>query len=257
MPFAPRLGAVAGALALVALVALAPACLKRLEEPDVVEARDPRSARERCRAAFAACAPAASFSPDADVERLGVRSLVQLASRLDVADRLAAAAARRLLDVARTADADELVAVQDAMEATSYALGKCRCEGFPPEIEKQDVAAAIARRAPPRALRSPEHWAERLLERLGELNALSRRSAELSLGGEGAALETLDGQRREAERGLCEALHAARDALAPDAYAAALDLVYRRRALDSGEGSAELARRTLAAHEASSSCDGR
>jgi hypothetical protein len=253
VPSTRRLAAIAVATAALSVTA---ACSKRVEDPDVAEARDPRTPRERCRAAFAACAPAVSFSPDADVKRLGVRSLVQLASRLDVPDRLAAESARRLLEIASTADPDQLVEVQGAMEATSYALGRCRCAGFAPEIEKQGVAAAVARRAPSRALRTPEHWAERLLERLRELHALSRRSAELLLGGDAATMEALERERLEAERGLCETVHAAREALAPlGAYAGALDLVYQRRTLEAGEGSAELARRTLEQHEAAPACD--
>lgn len=242
-------------LAVLAGLLAAAACGKRVDDYDVASVRDPQTAREKCRAAFAACAPAVRFGADTKVKELDRRWLVHLASRLDVDDKLAANAAKELVTMASTADGDTLLDLQDTIDNTRYSLGKCACDGFLPEIEKQGVAALVARRAPARETRSPEHWADRLLAQLREINALSRRGAELAVGGDPAAVAEVGARRRKAERELCETAHAARQGLPPQVYASCLQIVYEKRAHDAGQGSAEVARRTLTKYERAATCD--
>jgi hypothetical protein len=247
----PRPLAIAAALA---ALSLSPGCHRRADDRDYIESRDPSTPRERCRASFAACAPAASFNAQMDVSTLDVRMLVQVASRLDLPDKLSADAATRLLDVARRADGATLLDIQDAIENAGFAFGRCRCEDFSPEIEKKKIAAFVASRAPPRAIRSPEHWAEKMLTPLRSIHALQRRSAVAALGGEGGG-DALAAQRRDDERALCRAVHEAQGALPPATFDEAVALVYKTRAQEAGEGTAEVARTAVRKYAASKSCD--
>lgn len=239
------------ASAALAWLALLTGCA-RVPPPDAQE-HDPRDA---CRRAFSACAPPASFGPETNVASLDVRKLVLVASRLDLGD-LSASAAARLRKVATAGDGAVLLEIEAAMENTDAVLGKCGCDNVRAEIEKAGIRDIVASRLPSKALRSPATWAERIDAQLATLRGLAKRSAELAIAGDGDAGDQADAQARDADRELCEMVHGARRILSPDAFRSMLELVYARREAEAGGGSAELARRTLAQHARSSGCEAR
>src|SRR5512145_3091590 len=135
---------------------LAPAALLACKTPDP---KDPaaESPRDRCRREFTQCAPPASYRPQTDVATLEIRKLVHLASRIDSGD-LSEKAARRLRRLATEGD----VATLGAMEDTEALLGRCQCKEVRPEIEQKEIRALVQARVPPRQLRTPATWSDRI-----------------------------------------------------------------------------------------------
>jgi hypothetical protein len=237
-------------LALAAAAALA-ACSSVPSGGKAVSAEE----RDRCRRAFAQCAPPARFPPTTNVAKLDVRKLVHLASRIDVG-KLAPASAKRLLQLASTGDREALLELEAAIEDSDTVLGKCRCPAEPPELERQKVREAVAARLPSREERSPDTWVERVLEALAPIRELRRRSVEATIAGDEAGGVQLEARAREADRALCETIHGARDVLSEEAFGGMLESVYQRQSAEVGAGSAEVARRRLAEHASSSACAG-
>jgi hypothetical protein len=211
-------------------------------------------ARKECRKDFAACAPRPSVAVS-DIETTSLRKLVHVSSRLDVEDEVAEAAAQHLRAMIMRADTPTLLQIGDAIDATEATLGRCNCEGvFKSAFEQKELKAAVTSQLPPKQ-RSPEYWADRALERLETMRSLSRRSAELTVGGDARAAETqAEEPSRAAERELCETLHSARRILTPDAFETMLVLAHRKRVAESGEGSGEIARRVLRQHANTETC---
>jgi hypothetical protein len=226
-----------------------------------LDAGDPRlsaeeKARRECKVAFAVCAPPARYSAETDVDELAVRNLVQISARLDMPDRLAEAAGKRLRKVAEKGTPQEIQEIARAWEPASQTLERCRCKDprLRTEFEKQEIAKLVAARLPSAELRDPEYWARRVDEQLGTLRALTRRSAELLAAGDEAGRGTVDAQVQKAEVALCETLHAAHDVLPEEGMEAMRASVYRSRERASGEASVELARQLLDQHEHSAAC---
>jgi hypothetical protein len=211
--------------------------------------------RDRCRQAFAQCAPPARFPPGTKVETLDLRKLVHVASRIDTG-KVAPAAAKRLEQLAREGDLETLLELEAALEDTETLLGKCRCPADPPEIEKRKIAQLVAARLPSREDRSPDTWVARVLEKLAPIRDLRRRSVEATIAGDETASVQVEVRAREADRQLCEVVHGARGVLSPESFGGMLETVYERQSADVGAGSAETARRALAGHAASSECAG-
>ncbi len=234
-----------------ALAALLESACRTAPGGGAAPAHDPRA---DCRKSFAACAPPASFSASTDVSDLDVRKLVQVASRLDVPDELAASAAARLRSLAKAGDEAVVLEMEAAIDDTESAFERCRCEGIRSELEKQGIREAVAGRLPPRQQRSPEYWAGLVFSRLAAAQDLARRSAGMLALGAGGQSETA-ARAREAERALCETVHAARSMLPRASFESMLDAVHRRRMLESGAGSAEAATRTLRELARSTSCE--
>ncbi len=232
---------------------LAPAALLACK---TVDPGDPaaESPRDRCRREFTQCAPPASYRPQTDVASLEIRKLVHLASRIDSGD-LSEKAARRLRRLATEGDAATLVEIEDAMEDTEALLGRCQCKEVRPEIEREEIRALVQARVPPRQLRTPGTWSERIVGKLAEIRDLARRSASLAVAGAADGRDQADGRARALEREVCEIVHQAREMLAAEAFEAMLQDVYLRRETDAGAGSAEAARRTVGAHARSASCE--
>lgn len=212
--------------------------------------------RRQCKASFALCAPPMRFGAETDLDEVELRNLVQIASRLDVNERLAEKAARRLRDVVERGSLEDVREVALAWESASRTLARCRCpdERFRAEFEKQEIARFLAARLPPAELRDPEYWARRVIEQVGTLRLLTRRSAEMLAQGDEAGRATLDAEVRRAEVELCETLHAAHDVLPEPGMEAMRASVYRSLARTSGEASVELARRLIDRHEHAASC---
>lgn len=231
--------------------ALGPGCGPIHQAEVVVDPKDPV---ENCRTSFSRCAPPARFREDTDTATLDVHTLVYVASRHDVG-RLASSAAARLRKLATEADMSVLVEIEAAMDDAENLLGKCRCEGVRTELEKKGIGAIIGARLPPRQLRKPETWAERITSQLATMRDLARHSAELAVEGATDAVKDTHARSQEVERELCETVHAARNILSQESFESMLELAVRKRATDAGEGSAEVARRTLREHARSSSCE--
>ncbi len=213
-------------------------------------------ARKECRIAFARCAPPANYPPDLDVGALDLRSLVQISWRLDLSDALCEKAAKRLRGLAQRGDLETVREIATDADAAAVTLGRCRCEGekFRPEYEKQGVGALVASRLPPAEQRDPAHWAARVDAHLAALRSLSRQSASAFAGGDQAAGAALEDKARAEEQRLCETVHAAHAALLENERAEMHGLVHATRARESGEASAENARRAVERAEARSSC---
>jgi hypothetical protein len=209
--------------------------------------------RDRCRKAFAQCAPPARFAPTTKVDNLEVRKLVVLAARIDVG-KLAPAAAKRLHTLAVEGDKATLLELEAAIDDTEMTLGKCRCPADPPELEKKKIRELVTARLPSRELRSPATWVERVFAKLGPIRELRRRAVEQAIAGEAAPGVDLDAAMRAANRELCEEVHGARGILSPEEFEGMLDAIYQRQTEEVGAGSAEAARRVLAEHAASSAC---
>jgi len=222
-----------------------PGCAHRPDPP----VDDPVRA---CAAAFELCAPPVKLPEKDAVASLGVSELVALASRQDV-HPLATAAADRLYQLALLSDTPALVEMEAAMDDNE--LVRCRCEGIPTELEKKGIRELVTGRLPPRELRTPSVWAERIAAQLATTRDLAKRSAMLEAEGETEGVEDAKTRSREANRELCETVHSARKILLKESFETMVALVYRRRATEAGEGSMEIERRTLQAHVRSSSCE--
>jgi hypothetical protein len=209
---------------------------------------------DRCRREFAACAPPARYGPETRVEALELRKLVHVASRIDLGG-LSASAAKRLVKIATEGDAAVLLELESALEDADNLLGRCRCKEIVPEIEKKRVREIVASRVPSRELRSPDTWTARIAVRLAAMREQTRMSALLAIAPDAGAPREADAHALEAERELCETVHAARGMLAPEAFAGMLEAVVRRREDEAGAGSADSARRTLAEYARSESCE--
>jgi len=205
-----------------------------------------------CQAAFELCAPPVTIRAETPVASLDMHQLVELASRQDVVP-LAAAAATRLHQLAMLSDTPGLVEMEAAMD--DNALLRCRCEGIPTELEKKGIRDLVTGRLPPRELRTPSVWAERIAAQLATTRDLAKRSAMLAAEGETEGVEDAKTRSREADRELCETVHSARKILLKESFETMVALVYRKRATEAGEGSMEIERRTLRAHVLSSSCE--
>lgn len=205
---------------------------------------------------FRACAPPVSYAPDTDVGRLSLRRLVQLSARLDVADDLAESAAARAVTVATTGDTTALLEMEAALDDVATWSGKCACKEFRSEMQKRDLEKIVRGRLPPPETRTPEHWVEGILTRIDAIRALKRRTAEI-VNADAAAPVAAESSAKvaEAERDLCETVHAARAPLGAEAYANMLELVYRTQRQRAGEGSAEVAKQMLDEVKDTSSCE--
>lgn len=223
--------------------------------PDRVDARE-ETPRDRCAREFAACASPAGVGQDLDVRKLPPRTLVQLAMRMDVGG-LSGSAAKRLREVALAADGAELLELETAIEDAEATLGRCRCKGEPPELDRREIWRLVESRLPPKATRSPAVWTERVVAGLVAIRDLARQSGELAVASEGSATAALDesqAKRAAAERAVCETVHDARRLLTPPAFQQVLDDAYRARAAE-GAGTGERALQTLREHARSESCD--
>jgi hypothetical protein len=213
-------------------------------------------AKRDCRASFAACAPPISLAPDANVDDLGVRSLVQISWRMDLDDRFTERAAKRLRKLAESGDLETVREIAVAGENAASTLGRCRCTGekFRTQWEVQNIGTIAAGRLPPAEMRTPSYWANRIDPHVAKLRALSRRSAALAASGDDDALAGVNAEVRAEHRALCENLHAARDVLSDDGMSQARALVYQARGRESGDASIEVAQRELERAERQPSC---
>lgn len=222
---------------------------KTVGEKGQADAEDPR---DRCLRSFMACAPPARFRSNTDVDALDLRKLVQISSRIDQGG-LSERAAKRLRKLAIEASPEALLEIEAAIEDSDNVLGKCRCDEVKAELEKKQIREILASRIPPKIERSPDTWTERIVARLAAIRELTRLSALLALAPEGGQSQEPSAKAGDAERALCETVLAARAILAPAAFDAMLEAVYRRREADAGAGSAESARRAVSAYAPSSS----
>jgi hypothetical protein len=234
--------------------ALAGGCAHK--PPDEASGDRKPDAREQCRMSFRACAPPASFAPGTDVGKLSVRRLVQLSARLDVDDDLAEKAAKRLDALATKGDAAALLEMESALDDARPWSEKCRCKEFRSELEKRNLPQIVAGRLPSRESRTPEHWVDGILARIDAVRTAKRRAAELVNAGDTAGSGGGETKIAEAQRDLCETVHAARTPLAPDAYESLLQMVYEGQKARSGEGSAEVAKGLLDEVRDSTDCGG-
>ncbi len=221
-----------------------PGCKARHEDVERVKA---------CRAAFELCATPVRFrdNDNTDVAALDVNDLVELSSRQDLI-RLPAEAAARLRAFAMLAATPALVEMEVALDEN--ALVRCRCEEIPSELEKSGVRELVEGRLPPRDLRTPSFWAERVAAQLAATRGSQKRAALLASGGETDGVEDANARAREADRELCDTVHSARKILPKESLQTMVTLVYRRRADEAGEGSLEIERRMLREYLRSSSC---
>jgi hypothetical protein len=211
--------------------------------------------RERCRRAFVSCAPAATWRPDADVAKLGVRDLVQLASRIDVGV-LSGRAARRLHKIAREGSEPVLLEIEAALDDADASLGKCpRCAGVVPEIDGSGVRELVRSRVTPKLMRNPGTWAEWILSRLALIRDLSRRSASGAARGEVVDADRTTATIEEAEKDLCDTVHGARSILSAESFEGMLQAVVQRRDSEAGAGSAEAARRIVGTYARAAACE--
>lgn len=250
-PLAMRTAPMAAVAALTVAALALPACVHPrrgdgASDPDDGLSADERARRD-CRIAFARCAPPASFAPGLDVNRLPVRSLVQISWRMDLDDEVTERAAKRLRKLAEKGDLDTVREIARAGEIEESTVGRCRCAGddLRPQWDVQKIGTIAAGRLPPAELETPAYWAQRIDPRLAKLRALSRRAAEAAAAGDDDALAGVDAEVRAEETALCEAMHAAHDVLSEDGMAELRSLLGEARARASGEASVALARRDL------------